>query len=408
MLILHINYEYMKKTILFILFLNSYIIFSQQTTSSPASFDFNDGGIYFSTADSTTSVYMRFRVQNQMIFNSVSESDLSIASSSLLTRRARVRFGGNLYDKRISYNFQFSFARNDIDLITGFPNIVRDAMVFYNPNEHIQIGFGQTKLPGNRQRVISSGDLQFSERSIINNRFNFDRDFGVQLAYINSIYEMPFYVRFAFSQGDGRNMGLLEGANFAYTGRFEFLPLGRFKNGGDYFEGDLEYEEDPKLSIGISFQRNEKSTRAGGQLGNYLFEPRDIETFIADAVFKLRGFAFYSEYANRHSPDPITINPENSQIRNIFVGEGYLFQASYTFRNFYEVAGRFAQSKPRDIIYGLNDAEFIRHTEIKSTKYLHKHRAKIGLELRHNYLKDMSSSNDKMFWSITFNTEFGI
>ncbi len=398
----------MKKIILVLIFFNIYIVVAQQTTSSPSSFDFNDGGIYFSTSDSTTAVYMRFRVQNQMIFNSESENDLSIASSSLLTRRARIRFGGNLYDKRISYNFQFSFARNDIDLITGFPNIVRDAMVFYNPNEHFQIGFGQTKLPGNRQRVISSGDLQFSERSIINNRFNLDRDFGVQLAYINEIYDIPYYFRFAFSQGDGRNMGLLEGANFAYTGRFEFLPFGKFKNGGDYFEGDLEFEEKPKLSIGIAFQRNEKSTRTGGQLGNYLFEPRDIETFITDAIFKFKGFAFYTEYASRHSPDPITIIPENSQIRNVFVGDGYLFQGSYTFRNFYEVAGRIAQTKPRDKIYGLNGAEFIRHTEFTLTKYLHKHRAKLKVEVRHNYLRDMLIENNTKFWSLTFNTEFGI
>lgn len=398
----------MIKIILIFIILNVFKVVAQETTSSPSSFDFNDGGIRFSSSDSATTVYMRFRIQNQMIFNSESENNLSIASSSLLTRRARLRFGGNLYDKRIAYNFQFSFARRDFDLITGFPNIVRDAMVFYNPTDNLQIGFGQTKLPGNRQRVISSGDLQFSERSLVNSRFTLDRDFGVQLSYRNKISDVPINLRFAFSQGDGRNMALLEGPNFAYTGRLEFLPFGAFKNGGDYFEGDLEFEEQPKLSIGISFQKNEKATRAEAQLGNYLFEPRNIETFISDAIFKFRGFAFYTEYASRHSPDPITINPENKAIRNVFVGDGFLLQGSYTFRNFYEVAARVAQSEPRSQIYGINGSEFIRHSEFTLTKYLHKHRAKLKVEVRHNYLRDMLLENNTKFWSFTFNTEFGI
>jgi hypothetical protein len=40
-------------------------------------------------------------------------------------------------------------------------------------------GFGQTKLPGNNQRVVSSGSLEFTDRTINNSRFNIDRDFGL-------------------------------------------------------------------------------------------------------------------------------------------------------------------------------------------------------------------------------------
>jgi hypothetical protein len=42
-------------------------------------------------------------------------------------------------------------------------------------------GFGQTKLPGNNQRVVSSGSLEFTDRTINNSRFNIDRDFGLFL-----------------------------------------------------------------------------------------------------------------------------------------------------------------------------------------------------------------------------------
>ena len=67
-----------------------------------------------------------------------------------------------------------------------------------------------------------------------------------------------------------------------------------------------------------------------------------------------------------------------------------------------------AQSEPRSQIYGINGSEFIRHSEFTLTKYLHKHRAKLKVEVRHNYLRDMLLENNTKFWSFTFNTEFGI
>jgi hypothetical protein len=38
---------------------------------------------------------------------------------------------------------------------------------FYNP-EKLDNYFGQTKLPGNNQRVVSSGSLEFTDRTINN------------------------------------------------------------------------------------------------------------------------------------------------------------------------------------------------------------------------------------------------
>ena len=44
------------------------------------------------------------------------------------------------------------------------------------------IKFGQGKLPGNRERVISSGNLQLVDRSRLNSRYNIDRDVGFTLS----------------------------------------------------------------------------------------------------------------------------------------------------------------------------------------------------------------------------------
>ena len=60
-------------------------------------------------------------------------------------------------------------------------NIILDAVLIYYINENWSLWFGQTKLPGNRERVYSSQKLQFVDRSLVNARFNLDRDVGVQI-----------------------------------------------------------------------------------------------------------------------------------------------------------------------------------------------------------------------------------
>jgi len=53
------------------------------------------------------------------------------------------------------------FAHGDINSANSLAQnilILRDAMLFYKANKRVRIGFGQTKLPGNRQRQVSSAN----------------------------------------------------------------------------------------------------------------------------------------------------------------------------------------------------------------------------------------------------------
>lgn len=150
--------------------------------------DVDNRGISFMNKDSTMLVIMRFRMQALAQTETVSDEDLSTSRENWVLRRLRLRFGGFLTDPRLTYNIQLSFTRGDMDFAdTGFPNIVRDAVVYWNFDNNWQIGFGQTKLPGNRQRVVSSSEMQYAERSVVNNTFNIDRDFGFQGWYRNTI-----------------------------------------------------------------------------------------------------------------------------------------------------------------------------------------------------------------------------
>lgn len=391
------------------------MVYSQQSTGSVSSFDFNKQGLVFNSNDTSMLAIIRFRVQNGLTLNTIDEGDLSSASSEMAVRRLRLRMGGHLYDRRLTYNIQLSFTRGDMDYTdTQFPNIVRDAMIFWNFTPDFQISFGQTKLPGNRQRVISSADLQFMDRSIVNSKFTLDRDFGFQTGYRAMVEGIRINLRGAISSGDGRNQSAIPGAGFAYTGRMELLPFGDFTSGGDYIESDLMREKTPKLSIGGSYSVNKNATRTGGELGPRLFSQKSMNTLYLDAMLKYSGIALYCEFANRKSDDAISNDPtaptDKSKSQYIYTGSGYLMQASYVFPFNLELATRYAVVKPEGEITtttGLRNVDKETNFSGSVGYYFNNHRAKGFFEVMHRTVTNLSGV-DKKNWMFRFSTELGI
>lgn len=338
-----------------------------------------DKGFEIISPDNNYTMNIRFRMQNRFGLSSRTARDLRIDEVEARVRRLRLRFDGRIYSDKLTYVIQLSFARGDIDGDpTGQPNLVRDAMAFYKVNEHWTLGLGQTKLPGNRQRVNSSGDLQFTDRSLVNAAFNIDRDFGFQVLYRNEILRIPLLARGALSTGEGRNI-TISNAGMAYTGRLELYPLGLFTNGGDYFEGDLEREQKPKIALGGTYSYNQQATRTGGQLGGYLFGTSDISTFMLDFLLKYNGFAFASEYVNRNASNIVTYSDDSTQTSYVYVGEGFNFQGSYLFQNNYEIALRYTELRPLNNIRAFENKR--EEIGIAITKYLRGHRVKFQTEI---------------------------
>ncbi len=365
-------------------------------------------GIGITSPDSAFTLNIRFRMQNRFGFNTVSGTDLTVNEVEARVRRLRLRFDGYLYNAKLAYVLQLSFSRGDIDFEdTGFPNLIRDAMLIYNFNEHFALGIGQTKLPGNRQRVVSSGDLQLPDRSIVNSIFNVDRDFGIQSYYRNQISGFHFVLRGSVSSGDGRNFNTAQ-RGLAYTGRVELLPLGQFQNSGDYFEGDLSREPKPKVSVGLTWSNNENAIRTGGQLGKFLFQSRDIETFMADFLLKYRGFAFSSEFLNRMVTNPITTDPDDdTNVRYVYDGHGENYQASYLFRKDCEYVNRYSRVRPGPSIRTLEPQ--VQQFTLGLNKYLRGHRVKLQTEFTYelrSWMNDTAADLDSWLWR--FQIEAGI
>lgn len=357
--------------------------------------------------DSLFLLNLRFRMQNRLGFTTVSGEDLSARTIDARVRRLRLRLDGFVLQRRLQYYIQLNFSRADLDLDGGgtVAQPVRDAMVYYHFNDRVYIGVGQSKLPGNRQRVISSGNQQFPDRSIANGTFTLDRDYGVFGYWTIPIATQEIQLKGALSTGDGR--GASPGnSGMGYTGRLEWLPFGKFTNKGDYSEGDLEFEPRPKLSFGATYHFNDRAYRTGGQLGNELYASRTFTTAIADLVLKYQGWGLSSEFFDRQCDDPITTNAEGA-VRFVPTGQGLNLQLSKFFRSKFEVAGRYTSIKPASNIAFLSNVT--EECLLGVTRYLNGHRIKLQTYAGYRWLRgDMALGASGNAWTAMFQVEFGI
>ncbi|MBL7936434.1 MAG: porin [Bacteroidia bacterium] len=371
-------------------------------------------GLGFATPDSSYSLNIRFRIQNRFLMNTKDEEHIETGSWEARVRRCRLSFTGHIINPKWNYYLQLSFSRGDMDWSdvdastqNTSPNVVRDAMIFYKPIKNLQLALGQGKLPGNRQRVISSGAQQFYDRSIVNVNFTPDRDFGFFANYTAHVGKtFTVLTKLAVTSGEGRN-SVSSNTGLAYTGRIELLPLGQFTDGGDYYEGDLAREPKPKISIAGGYQLNDLAVRTAGQLGKDLLATRSFNLYMADFLFKYKGIALSSEYIRRDTEGSPIVLGTDLKSRTILTGDGINTQLSYCFKNMFEIALRHSLVSPHnDLLTKMRENE---QYGLGVTKYLNKHKVKVQGNVFYNRERDLSKQeNHNSYFFAVFQIELGI
>lgn len=312
-------------------------------------------GIRFLAADSTMSCKVQFRIQS--LFHATTNLGTpEDVESGFLIRRSRLKFSGFAFDPRVTYKIELGLSNRDISPSSDFDEVkqgsrlILDAVVKYRFADHWTVWMGQTKLPGNRERVISSQQLQMVDRSALNSRLNLDRGTGIQLHGKYKLGKMEIRPIASWSMGEGRNITINNVGGYEYTGRLEVLPFGAFTKKGDYFGADLTREEQPKLSIAATYDFNDGSARQRGNLGNFItdtngtYVTNDLTTIFADLMFKYKGFSVMSEFATRTAADKVAGGTGST----FATGQAFNIQTGYNFKNNFEVSGRFTQLTPDD------------------------------------------------------------
>ena len=399
-------FKSLKKILFYIVIYIPMIIKAQEVTAPR----FGKGLLNISGKDNTWSMNFAARVQYLTTTTWMKKNQgYSSPESNSLIRRSRLKFKGFAYHPNLTYKLELGFSNRDIsggsNYTSNSPRIIIDASVRWKFNKNLWIQFGQAKLPGNIERIISSSKLALVDRSILNSKFNIDRDFGLQMRYKFNLSK-KFVVKetFAISQGEGRNVSKGNLGGHKYTARIDLLPFGNFKSDGDYSGDDIEREKKPKLLVGVAYDYNNNSVKTRGNTGNYMetttgFFKTDIKTLFVNSHFKYMGLSFMGEYANRSSDDAISKNSDGSLTGDIVSdGSAINFQIGYVTPSNVAITTRFTNIKFKDIIY--NDREQL---TIGLSKYFVKHKLKIQSDLTSE--KSINDKN-KIFYRLQFEIHF--
>lgn len=142
------------------------------------------------------------------------------------TRRTKLWFEGHIFDPNLYYKVNGAFSRS------GGEFELEDAYVGYKFENGLDLRWGQFKSPFLREELVSSTKQLAADRSNVNEFFNQDRSQGIQVAWAGE----QFRAMGMFSDGfNSANTDFnADPADFALTGRVEFLAMGDWKQFDDF------------------------------------------------------------------------------------------------------------------------------------------------------------------------------
>ena len=379
-----------------------------QETNAPK---FGKGLFNLVGKDSTWSMKVGMRFQSLATSSWGVNGGLNNPAASMLIRRSRLKFDGFAYSPKLKYKLELGLSNRDMSGASAFtsnsPRYILDAVLKWNFSGNFVLWAGQTKLAGNRERVVSSGDLQMVDRSLLNSRFNIDRDIGLQLRHHFNLTD-TFIVKevFSISQGEGRNVTTGNLGGHQYTSRIEILPFGNFASKGDYRGSDLKFETSPRLALGVTYDFNNNAVKNRSNQGSYMtndigFYETNISTLFVDAMYKHKGFSLMAEYANRDAADPYAKNSDGSLTgAEVQVGNGLNVQSGYLLSKTVELSTRYTNIALNKSITGKGSEN---QYTLGLSKYIAGHKLKVQTDLSYT---DIGFKTNQLLYRVQVDIHF--
>lgn len=263
-------------------------------------------------------------------------------------RRGRLGVSGEAYEA-FDYRIQLELSGGSVQLI--------DANVEYALSPYLVLWVGQGKAPFGRQQLVSSAELQFVDRTIVDDRFAAKRQQGIRLRGRAAEERLEYAAGVYDGLGINRNEN--PGNRFLWVGRIVVTPLGRY----DPVESAHDEVDGPRAAFGAAALRNTLPADEARP-------DRELTRFNAESAFRTGGFTLtgelYREWADPLPGDRIVTDGWHLQV-------GYLLPGGT-----HEVGARSAAIRSDGplllddrtevgIVYGL---------------YFREHRAKVQTDLR--------------------------
>jgi len=279
--------------------------------------------------------------------------DFTEESTNFKINRARIKIGGHVY--KSYYKFYL-----EQDIVGG--NLL-DFRVMIEKYSFLKLKVGQWKARYSRERMISSGNQQDVDRSIINSVFTIDRQQGVSL-YGNLNNEGPANFNYWASvfSGTGRGGTSNDKNTLMYLLRLQWNPNGEILK----FSGsDVENHQKLISSVAIAGVTNTSrytqfSIAGGGQLPGFdegVDGQYKVDQFLFETAFKYRGLSWQQELHYKNIDD--RVNLEQTTLIGNYFQIGYFFYNAFSkFPKPLEIFARQAYYNPNTDISGNNNYEY--------------------------------------------------
>ncbi len=327
-------------------------------------------------------------------------------SSSFLIRRARLVFKGHMFDPHIKFKMELAVSARDqgVDSSATGDETIRvptqtpllDGILEFTYLRDLNIKVGQYKVHFNRERVISSGKLQFVDRSLTNAEFNLDRDTGINLS--SDALGGLEWLRYDLSltSSDGRSVTDRQARPSGFSPmiltRWEVLPFGTFD---DYIESDLKRHQSFKMSVGAAYAYIVRPYRERGVLGSVFdHEVKGSHHATADVMIKYRGWSVLTDgYWRQFVNDPTGRNGWGINAQTAYLMPGIPF----------ELGLRYSMTRPKNDLATVPDRQ--EGTAVASW-YFHEHAAKVQTDFTYRAARDRELDVFEQGWRLRVTTSF--
>ena len=257
---------------------------------------------------------------------------------------------GHVYDESVTYHFQLNAGEGKV--------VAEDLYFRWDARPWLGVLVGQNEVPFNRQHITLEAYQELIDRSLVDARYNLQRDIGVATYLHDPAHTIELVV--GVFNGSRQNAPNDDGT-YMTTARIAVSPWGPIA----FREADLDDSPRPKLSIAVDGAYNPRRiVPPDGVSGGSSTTLRHISQGAFETTLRYRGLSLTSEaHARRQENDAGVVR----------VDEGAFFQAG-----FFVVPRHVQIAARRALLRGdLLPSDAVAETTFGASYYLRGHRLKL-------------------------------
>ena len=132
---------------------------------------------------------------------------------------------------------------------------------------------------------------------------------------------------------------------------------------------------------------------------------QSLSTFMADVLWKYKGWSFLGEYFLKSAPNPVLMDSTGTnRLNSFYTGTGFNAQLGYVFKSNWEIAGRYTIVNPDEGV----DVKLGDQTQytLGLSRYLLGHALKFQTDLTYSVYELVPSASDN--WQFRFQMEIAL